>query len=254
MLSIAYLDESGDTDDGHTFVLAGFLARAEDWSEFARAWQASLDGPPLCPPVHMTDISGKGKNGWERFSDNEREQRLFKLVTVIESSPVHAFAAIVDLPKFLKAAKMLDKMDKPHVSIWRKRLFHKVYAPAAVAVVRSMLGFEEAIGKRFGRIDFVFDRQQEFGGAVKKNVETVLDGVLAVSDATARARLGVTKWLSKDGIVPLQAADMLAWHLRRERDYRDQRPVFQDLERRTAIRFYSQGGVPGSFFVDSPYA
>jgi len=48
----AWIDESGSKGEGDTFVLAGFIGRAEDWALFSDRWQAVSCG---ADPMEVAD-------------------------------------------------------------------------------------------------------------------------------------------------------------------------------------------------------
>jgi hypothetical protein len=50
----AFIDESGKGDPS-IFVMAGFIARAEEWAKFNDDWNAILEKPPTLEYFHMAD-------------------------------------------------------------------------------------------------------------------------------------------------------------------------------------------------------
>ena len=62
---LASCDESAGKTKRDQFYFGGFIGPEEDWSRFlAPAWQERvLDGPPVIPYLHMTDIRS---NQWRR--------------------------------------------------------------------------------------------------------------------------------------------------------------------------------------------
>lgn len=246
MTSIAYIDESGGTDaSGTTFTLAGFVASNEVWPNFSRDWELTRSLPPKTPPVHMTDVSGPGKGGWERLNDGERESRLLQLVDVIVAHDLQGFVVMIDMPKFRSAAKQLTAAQR------RQLRFDKPYPPAAIAALRSLTGLETQWGRNLGRIDFVFEEHREFARPVRRNREDELNRLLAAEAPDVLERTGSVRWESKSSQVPLQAADLLAWSVRRARDYpHGYRAVHAAICSRVRVAYYSPANpTVESFFV-----
>jgi len=210
--SLAFIDESGGPDKP-SFVLGGYIAKTEEWAAFSDDWQAVLNRDPPWPALHMAPCHYAKEEPWCNFSEEDRDQRLEDLVSVIAKHKPHAFLTAIDTQR-------LSEAEVRNAEIKEISEGHP-YLMAAGALISSLLEFHEAKGVDFGVIDFVFDFQQQFRRKVKKEVDEILAPGLKQDFPLRSSRLGSRAWprgKEKDSHIPLQAADMLVWHWRRGRD------------------------------------
>jgi hypothetical protein len=71
MVLQAYIDDTGNSPNEYTFMLAGFVASSEAWAKFCDDWQALLDRPPGAVYLKTTHAYSlrfqfHKSNGWTR--------------------------------------------------------------------------------------------------------------------------------------------------------------------------------------------
>jgi hypothetical protein len=89
----AFIDDSGNDGKSPVFILAGYIASAENWEGFSDEWENTLkpeDGMHLgvlkMADVYRNRVRGSRYYGW---ADDQRDQRLKKLIKVINNHALH---------------------------------------------------------------------------------------------------------------------------------------------------------------------
>lgn len=215
----AYIDDSG-SGDPPVFVLAGFIARAERWLDFNDRWREALDGPPHIKYFKMKDAFALTNEflGWDAPS---RDRLIHRLVKIISDTALFGFANIVYHEDYRAAfrGKITKQMDSPY---WL------MYHFTIRIVLRCLL--EREIDEP---VSLVFDEQN----AQTDQVQAVWSLFLReLPDRERRLLAGRPDHRSEMEALPLQAADLLAWHIRRsyeeyERGATFSAPYMEDLDR-----------------------
>ncbi|WP_198141062.1 DUF3800 domain-containing protein [Polaromonas sp. JS666] len=188
----AYIDDSGsDKRSDKRLVLAGYIQTAEAWSSFSDEWAAVLAAAPALKSLHMTDFGG--------FTKEEREGKIDALAAVLAKyKPISIECSVSsrDYKELLRDAVPYD-------------LRHP-YFPCFVGVLYGVAKALEAEGLK-GPVDLIFDIQGNVGP-----LSALWYTPLKHSDPLLASTLGGPPiFRSDDDVLPLQAADMLAWHVRR---------------------------------------
>ena len=187
----AFIDDS--QTDGQVLVLAGYLASFERWEAFSVEWQQLLKGSPRWERFKMAEVATIPRNSarWERAAAFYR---------VVETHAQAFVAVAVELDPLYRAAR--------EAGIPRGRLTNP-YIIAHRAILEATLRYQREMGID-EPVDFIFDEfsQKQF----------IRDGweVFASSREPELAPLVGRKprFECDDEFLPLQAADMLAWHAR----------------------------------------
>jgi hypothetical protein len=183
-----YCDESGKSEPP-VFVMAGFVAPAENWAAFNDAWQAELGTRKY---FHMKEAE------WPRDVP-----KLHALSDIINQHVHAGFVVTVNQEDF-KAAfyrKIAKQMNTPYVFMYFK-IMEEVYRTCVA------LRIDE-------KIDFIFDEQD----AVTDFVQANYTAIMVNAPPVAKQLMGHRPISADDKETPgLQAADILAWTKRREMD------------------------------------
>lgn len=75
MLTQAVIDDSGSKGQGDTFVLAGFIGRADDWASFADRWRSALERPPAISRFKFWEFA-HGEGAFSRLSELARNKKV----------------------------------------------------------------------------------------------------------------------------------------------------------------------------------
>jgi hypothetical protein len=192
------VDDSG-SGQPPVFVLAGFVSSVEGWAAFADEWHEELNTGRTLPYFKMKHAAHL-RGVFDGWSEPERDAKLVRLVDIIKRHTHGGIACTVDLAAF-------DAVMRGKVSA----ALRNPYFIAFYGIIDLVLGFI-ATGKLSGEVGFVFDEQgKQVGKALKawKNWRKYMrpELVTLVPDPPD----------SRDDrrFLPLQAADMLAWTVRR---------------------------------------
>jgi hypothetical protein len=196
----AYSDDSGNNADSPVFVLAGFIARAEKWIEFEKRWAEALSGPPSIAYFKMKECAAlRGQfGGWGNAA---RDERLASLVRIIKETALASIFALVRRADFTK-----------HLGQLRGAGFKTPYPLVYYSLMSVTLRCLRDNSLISEKIDFIFDEQLR----LSDTVQSIYTRVLAAMPDSMRSRIGGRPIHGSDRkFLPLQAADLFAWHIRR---------------------------------------
>jgi hypothetical protein len=192
----AFIDDSTEPP---AFVLAGFLGRASDFAQLTDRWAVVLAKQPTLEYFKMSEaFAFQGQFlGW---SVTDRDERLTDLVGIIKEHAMAGIYAMVrwdDFSEIMKGriAKPLDN------HYWL--MYYSIIT----------LAFEWEIENEIEEtIDFVFDEQMHQSDEVQAHFAAFY----ALAPPRVKALFG-NRPVHRNDIKarPLQAADMLAWHIHR---------------------------------------
>jgi uncharacterized protein DUF3800 len=196
----AYMDDSGSEGKGLVFVLAGYVAPIKGWEIFSAKWEEALAKPPSLPYFKMREAHRLNDSffGW---TEEDRERRVADLVDVICAQPVmSALALVLTWDDFRRAQAEHPDIVNCHPY---DMLFHGAMATTTRLLVED---------RSRDPIAFVFDEQ---GGAGERAI-LAYRAIRSILPSTQADLVVGSPRMENDKIVPpLQAADLLAWNIRR---------------------------------------
>ena len=194
-----FLDESGlgQTD---FFIFAGFLGTVRMWERFTRAWQPLLNEPPK--------LSAKGFKNHLRRKRNSK--RLLDFVRILADSGVHRVSSIIPRVAFERA--IFDELPK-----WQGRLEPEViqllqneYYFGFWHILMHVLLPMSWVNKNL-RLEVIYDLNIQEEVKLKTGYRGLIENV-----PEANLLADEPHGESDDELMPLQAADLVAWHVRRD--------------------------------------
>ena len=223
-----FVDDSGsDTKQDGLFVLYGYMMEEPRWEDFAERWDAELKRPDFFPISYcrMSDAE-EGTGPFAGIDRPFRQRKVKDLAGVIHECHPAAIGCKLSWKDYneIVKGKVDPRLDNPYailffqvmrgVTEFQIRLNNEI-SDERKEQIRKNHGVEIAIKP----VDFVFDDQGPAGlqclqwwGGLKTRVS---EPHLTV--------IGNTPQFKDDReLVPLQAADMLAWHIRREFEYQNE--------------------------------
>ena len=228
-----FVDDSSAQTGEREFCLAGFMATAPQWNAFVDHWDDVLREPPYISYFHAADAQSR-KEEFEGWTKPDRDKKVMQLAQVIEQHPLLSFDCRLSQQSFeaiLLPASPYD-LRSPYFI-----LFFGVMVTAARQL--NLLNIDVPI-------DFIFDEQ----GDVGPDADLWYGPIKAMQPPHLGRLLGARPIFRSDKVmIPLQAADCLAWHLRRSRDpqFRDEyRPALDILRKDSHVETW----VPDSMLED----
>jgi hypothetical protein len=213
----AFIDDSATDVGDRRLFMAGYLHRADQWAEFSDVWDRELRSWPSIEYFKMSEAQNlkeqfDHKKGW---TEEMRDAKVGMLAEIIQHFEAMSFE--LSIPRAIYYDELTPFSPRglnPHFT----SCFH------VVAGLASYIANEGAKTT----IDFIFDQQDGvdddimlFFSHMKKNlpqdVQYLIEGYPNFENDKDKRYL------------PLQAADLLAWHLRREHEDAIKLPLTEKL-------------------------
>jgi hypothetical protein len=186
-----WIDDSGRGQDP-VFVLAGYVGRVRNWIGFAHKWTELL-----------------GKHGLKYLKGNElwkvSDETVLQFVSIINQYALSGVRIVIPHKDFH------DSLKKDRIAKEARWYFNQPYHVAFDCLFASVLGY---VRKRpnFEKVEFVFDRDV----IAPRNVNLAYSQLIKNLGPDASYIAGEPTFRDDKCFAPLQAADLLAWHVRRD--------------------------------------
>ena len=213
----AFIDDSGSGGDSPWFVLAGYVSSAESWNLFEPEWRAALNAAPKIDYFSSSEAESLRPDGqWAGVTAKERNVKIATLIEVIQR---HVHRAIHVRVKQKHYNRVIRANGIP--SIWDNPYYFLFPAVLSAGV------FAEKYAGSGDPIEFVFDSSEQHEKRSKLQYGQLADIPLLAG------RIANVLYRSEKEFLPLQAADLLAWQIRRRFCVTNEpkRPQFEDCQR-----------------------
>jgi hypothetical protein len=214
----AFTDDSAAQSGDRRLFLAGYLHRADAWASFSDHWRAELKAWPAIEYFKASEANNlSGQFDYKRdWDEAKRNAKVAKLAEIIRHYQPFSFEFSINRQVFEDELKPVSPygFGRPHFQMC-----------CAVVAGVARYAAQEGISTP---IEFIFDEQQgvdadiqlffaELMQALPVEAQNLIDGApIFKSDRDNR-------------YLPLQASDLLAWHLRREHETGTMRSVTGEL-------------------------
>ena len=205
MILQAFIDDSGNTAKQGVFVLAGYIATADQWNAFATEWEQVCAKAPATSDFKTAVAWHKNGEYWLDYplqeKEAKRDERLMELAGVIRRNVLHGFSVGMAWPVYnsLARGKLLPKnVDSPYFFLFCR--------------IIQMVADWQKKEDRCERVNFIFDQQSKLGRETR-NWHLVFQE--AMTECERRMLVGTPIFASDSEMTPLKAADMWAWSFRR---------------------------------------
>ena len=195
----AYVDDSIASTGDRKLLLAAYVLTADQWIEFYDAWDAALHEPPAIDYFKMAEANGRG-GCFRKFSEAQRNKKVFRMAQVVKQFAPHGLHVKVSTKEF-------NELLKPYVP-WPVKTPYYILSHS---MIYGLARLHDQMGLKM-KCDVIFD---DHPGLAAK--------ILPAFDLYGLGPESWRQWISgppsfKDDkeVLPLQAADLLAWHLRRD--------------------------------------
>lgn len=206
----AWVDDSGNEPNDKYFVLAGFVARADCWESFSDDWQAALKISPALDYFKMKEAAALNeqfsrRRGWDEGKRDERIELLTGIIQKYAALRIHASIKHAEFDQYIKSLPAISRTlatDHPYLYLAQQLIL-------TTALYQDRLDVHEPC-------DFIFDKQLGFSAEMAEawpNFEALVK---------AQTHRNIGRFLGSEPIyrddkcfVPLQAADLYAWQIRK---------------------------------------
>jgi hypothetical protein len=194
-----YLDESG-YGDKQLFVMAGYIARADNWARFSDEWQSLLD----YRSPHYRTLESFRMAEMQSAADRERCEWFYR---IIEKYVHMAIAVVVDVAAVNRVYDSFvwpNNMESDGGMRWR--------SPYFLAFHSIILAINDGAAKlpTSGPIDFIFDDSTE----QEKSLHGWRSAKRFLPEEVGSLMGDPPIYRNDKTTLPLQAADLLAWWVR----------------------------------------
>ena len=190
-----YLDESEDSGSGKAMALAGYVAPASVWTDFEPKWNAVLEEYAV-PYFHMVDLH-HNRDSFVGWGEERKIHFLRQLTAVIKEAAPYGVGSLVRLGDLAR--------------------FNEDKSQAVEPMPLLIYGCSLELHQKFPGEDMrvLIDRRDKGHSEISKaigygNSDSYYVG--AMDNLQISALKPTMSWSSKT-ILPLQAADFLAWEL-----------------------------------------
>jgi hypothetical protein len=208
-MALAFVDDSGSGGDSPYYILAGYSARESTWQAFWPRWQSVLDAMPKLEYFKMREAESL-KGQFLGFSADQRDHRLNMFIDVVLMHDLQE--ASIAVPHKLYREILYPVLPATHAN---------PYYFAFIAMVAAFAGINRHSGS-LKSVDFIFDEQRGM-----QNRALRLYHRLEVH--FPHWQFGRVAYGADETMLPLQAADLIAWQIRRFKSSAE--PVRGELRR-----------------------
>lgn len=198
-----FFDDSGSDGERIPFVIGGYVLSIDQWAQFADDWKAELDREPKVEFFHMTDAA----QGYGPFIGMPWEFRKCKVRDMLGVIKKHNPDGLYTWTSWENYRAIVG----PEVVGYMKNPYMLLYS----VIQETILDYQKRKGIFPERIELCFDQQGELGNFARMFYLPTKDAM----PPEIQQMLGGEPDIKDDKlVVPLQAADLLAWSVRRRND------------------------------------
>jgi hypothetical protein len=205
----AFSDETEVHSAEGKFLMGGYIAPADDWPLVESAWQDRvLDGPPKLPYLHMRKIRNSKWQQKYGITDYQAGCRVTEAAQVM-----HSFGNLAVIASSVRRSYLGEVF---HAGRYKNNHYipRGIDQPDYLAFVGYALFTVGQVHKKWPharKVDFVVERKK----GVTEHVREFKDELQKLLDPPLAGLVGELIPASAKDSLPLQAADVLLWHIQR---------------------------------------
>jgi hypothetical protein len=194
----AFIDDSGSGGDSEWYVLAGYLGTVDGWNSFHDQWKQVLLEHPRIEYFKSSEAESLRSDGqWAGVSKEQRDAKIDRLIEVVGRCSRRAICARM-------RQRVYDELVKGEIPpVW-----DSPYYFLFPSVIAASINIERLDGEA-DPVDFVFDSDEKHEKGSKRLLPSLLP-MQSYYGSLVNMIYGDEK-----KVLPLQAADLLAWQTRR---------------------------------------
>jgi len=198
----AFCDGSKGSTLGKILLLSALVHTVPAWEKFTEDWDKALKAKPSIKHFHMREarhLTGNFKH-WKLI---DRDLKIISLTEVILKHEPHAVSCWLSADDYNTTIRQIAPSDLRHAFFLG---FHAIIQTVAEYQLHRRISIPP---------DFVFDDEGDIGN------EALIwySAIKQTASKEVRALMGATPVFRNDEeVLPLQAADLVAWHKRRKKE------------------------------------
>jgi hypothetical protein len=192
----AFIDDSGSDGNSPWYVLAGYVGTVEGWDLFDSLWAQAMHLHPRIEYFKATEAESL-KGQFSCLSKDQRNEKIDALIRVIGRCGRRAVCSRMRRSHYneLVRGNVPEAWDSPYYFLF----------PAVIAACINI----ERLNGNLETVDFVFDDDSGH----KKGVKRLLPSLFPM-ECMYGSMVNVVRKNDSE-FIPLQAADLVAWQIRR---------------------------------------
>jgi len=199
----AHIDDSGGEEEGRILLLSAAILSYPEWSAFTEAWQAVLDADPKIKHFHMRDAR-QLDGPFSGFDEIKRDIKIIALTEVIMQFRPHIASCWLSRDAYENIVSGVAPCDLRHA-----------YYSCFCSITQTVAEYQSIRGITTPA-DYIFDNQDDIGNEALLWYAACKES----SPPHVKKLMGSTPVFRDDKeVLPLQAADLIAWHKRRRKEY-----------------------------------
>jgi len=210
---VSYSDETGSADGKGHFLVAGYGASEKEWPEFAQQWSEQIiQSTPRIPYLHMVEIRSRAwreKIGITKDEADEKVRRAVKLI--LSTAFLEPYIGTLNEVDYAALKKFFLKKG---YSIPRHQGVADI--PCFFTYAFSLIHNVAVNKPNVRRINFVISNKQNVEKYIQRDVREAMIAYFENTSPHLATLFGDVIPLSMVDHMPLQAADVLCWHLQRK--------------------------------------
>ncbi len=184
-------------------VLAGFIAHSDKWAEFSRDWGAALGAAPPIEYFKMNEAAAC-QGQFYAWSRERRDQRVAQFYRIIENYAEAALWTCVSRDSYAHYFRLLGVRHKQYKNPYYMLLFSLI---GSFGRHKQLLGIDEAVELIIDEQMHAKDQVMEAWSFFKSDEKT--------ASFLKQTLQGDPIYRDDKNTLPLQAADIHAWWVRR---------------------------------------
>jgi hypothetical protein len=194
----AFFDDSGSGGDSTWYVLAGYLGRIEGWDSFDSQWREVLRTHPRIEYFKASEAESLRLDGqWAGVSKVQRDLKIEALIGVIGRCARRSICVRMRQRDY-------DQVVKGNVPTMWDSPYYLLFTIAVAAAINI-----ERLDGESDHVDFVFDSDQKH----QRQFKLMLPPLRKMTSLDGKFVNAVR--CDEKKVLPLQAADLFAWQIRR---------------------------------------
>ena len=220
-----FVDDSGsDAKADGLYVLYGYLMEEQRWEDFAERWDAKLHQPDFFPLTYFrmadADVGDGPFVGIDRVFRKRKVKDLAQVIYDCHPTAIGCKMTWKSYNEIVKG-KVDPRLDNPYAILFFQVLrsvtdLQIMLTDSIPGQLKEQAKQEHGVEITVKPVEFIFDDQGPGGmqclqwfGNLKARLQEPYRTVLS----------NTPQFKDDRDLVPLQAADMLAWHIRRDYEY-----------------------------------